>query len=157
MTRILGMAVALLALATAGCAAGSFLVGAQMHDTGAPAGASAIYTIATCESLTGAAPVAGPAGTQYYLELGGAQPSLYELDASGNGARIVNHWTDAEGDHFFTYVKTSGAWHYVIPKDAAQPAMRFAYEAKGTWDTVTEGGVIKPTGNPSWKCPLAKK
>ncbi|HSA21296.1 MAG TPA: hypothetical protein P5076_07600, partial [Myxococcota bacterium] len=102
-----------LALAAAGCTAGFFLVGAQMHDTGAPAGAGAIFTIATCESLTGAAPVAGPAGIQYYLDLAGAQPSLYELDAAGNGARIVNHWVDAEGDHFFTYVKTAGAWHYV--------------------------------------------
>jgi hypothetical protein len=157
MTRALGMVAALLALAVAGCTAGFFLVGAQMHDAGAPASAGAIYTVPTCESLTGAAPVAGPAGYQYYLDLAAAPPSLYELDGAGNGARIVNHWVDAEGDHFFTYVKTSGAWHYVIPRDAAQPAMRYAYEANGAWSTAEEGGVIKPTGTASWKCPMIKK
>jgi hypothetical protein len=144
------------ALVFGGCSAGFFLVGAQMHDSGAPAQASAVLTAPTCESMAGAGSVAGPAGISYHLDLGSPTPSLYELDAAGHGARIVNYWEDAEGHHFFTYVKTSGAWHYVFPRDSAQPAVRFAYEANGNWNTVEEGGLIKPTGTPSWKCPLIK-
>ncbi len=156
MLRNMAMITAL-AILCAGCTAGFYLVGAEMHERGAPAGAGAVYTAPLCESTGGAGSVAGPAGIQYHLELGGAQPALYELDAAGNGARIVNHWTDAEGDHFFTYVKTAGAWHYVFPADAAQPPVRYAYEANGAWNTLAEGAVIKPTGTPSWKCPLVKQ
>jgi hypothetical protein len=156
MTRIL-VAFSVAALLNWGCAATSLLVGAEMHDSGAPEDASAILTAPVCESLRGGKSVAGPAGVKYHLMLGLATPSLYELDDTGSGARILNHWADADGYHFFSYVATSGAWHYVFPKDATQTAMRYAYETNGTWSTIDVDGVIKPTGTPAWKCPLIKQ
>jgi len=155
MLRALGTIVSL-AVLCAGCTPGYFIVGAQIHKTGPPTQATTIYTAQACESLTGVGTKAVPEGSLYYLDLGSATPSLYGLDATGNGTRVVNHWADAVSDHFFFYVKTSIAAHFVIPKDAAQPAVHYAYEA-GTWSTTEKGGVIKPTGRASWKCPMVKK
>lgn len=157
MKRTIILALAIILAAASGCTAGFFLVGAEMHQTGAPSNVAAAWTVPTCENLTDGSTTPGPAGGTYYLELEPPGPALYELDAAGTGARIVNHWEDAEGYHFFTYVKTSGAWHYVIPKDLSQPAMRYAYEAISDWNTETTGEVTKPTGTPSWKCPMVKK
>ncbi|HOX43908.1 MAG TPA: hypothetical protein PK668_09920 [Myxococcota bacterium] len=156
MTRALVSTAALAAIAATGCGADWFIVGAQVHKTGAPAQATAIYTGQPCENMKGTGTKAVKDGDQIYLDLGSTPPSLYGLDATGNGVRFSNHWADAEGDHFFMYVKASIAEHFVFPRDPALPAVHYSYES-GDWLAKEEGGVLKPLGAPTWKCPLVRK
>jgi hypothetical protein len=156
MTRALVSTSGLAALLLAGCSVNSFIVGAQTHTTGAPANATAIYAVQDCQSMTSTGTKAVQDGSLLYLARDASPPGLYGLDAAGSGLRIENHWVDAEGDHFFFHVRLGHGFHYVFPAEAARPAVAYSYEGIN-WSTQEEGGVVKPIGVPSWKCPLVKQ
>jgi len=99
--------------------ASAFMEGSK-PVTGAPPAPLAVCTVPSCTMAANNAPMAGPTGQTYYVARGSAGPVLYELDRNQKGAAITNHWRDAQGDHFFTYVRTSHAWEYILPHDANQ-------------------------------------
>lgn len=120
-------------------------------SSGAPGAPIAKYKAPSCKNLADNSTVAGAADASYVLASENGAPVLYELDGSQNGARIDNHWTDDEGDHFFTYVKGRQAWHYVIPTDHQAPGKRLILLSYSTQES---GGVIKPTGSPAISCDM---
>lgn len=118
-----------------------------------PAETLARYSIHKCTLTAYESTIDGPVGTTYYLEQGETGLALYELNEDGKGARITNHWEADDGDHFFTMVKRSHAWEYIIPKDRKQPAKRLVYTG-GAYSTATDGDLVKPVGKPSAICPM---
>jgi hypothetical protein len=134
-------------LLVSGCTAGFYLVGATPH-TGRPAMVRATWRIAACSQANGQSAEA-PNAT-YYLD----DIALYEVDASGQGARITNSWSDDKGRYFFTRVKTSHGWLYFIPNDATQAPTRQVYLA-GAYSVDEQNAVIKPVGTPGVSCTLA--
>lgn len=118
-----------------------------------PATAQRVWTVPQCQNLLNGAPVAGPQGT-YQLAQEAGLLVLYELDNAGRGVRITNHWTDGQGDNFFTFIRNSHGYHYIIPPNRSQPATRFVYLA-GTYSVGRVGDDVRPTGGqPSARCPM---
>ena len=136
--------------ATSGCAS-AFMAGSEPSKV-PPADPEVVYTSGVCEDLTNGSSV-NAEGISYYLEPGGA--ALQEF-AKGNGARITNHWAAADGEHYFTYVRTAHGYEIVIPADRGPQATRFVY-LKGTFKAQTIDGTLRPSGEPRFKCPLARQ
>ena len=133
--------------------ASAFMEGSK-PVTGAPPAPLAVCTVPSCTMAANNAPMAGPTGQTYYVARGSAGPVLYELDRNQKGAAITNHWRDAQGDHFFTYVRTSHAWEYILPHDANQAGVRLVY-LKGTYVAGPVAGTIRVTfGTPTARCPM---
>ncbi len=135
-----------------GCASW-YLKGAEMAPS-APPSAAATFTIQACATPQGVA-IDGPNVT-YYLDE--SMTALYEIDnASGDGARIINGWTDATGRYFFVWVGTGPGWQYFFPNDAAQPALRMNYNARSYEGDRSTPGVVRPIGTPSSTCVLQRQ
>ena len=82
------------------------------------------------------------------------RPGSTAFDARGNGAKITNHWQDAEGLHFFTYVRTSHAYELVLPENHKQAGKRRVFP-RGTYQTSEDaGGVVRPGGSPGATCEM---
>jgi hypothetical protein len=144
MTKQISMVVVLL---TSGCASW-YLRGAEMAGH-APATPTAVYTAPTCGLANGQV-VAGPEAT-YYLAEEATGLVLYEIEASGSGARITNRWVDANGTWFFVWVGNGPGWQYYFPADASLPPIRQAFDA-GTYSGDRSTGVTRPVGVPSATC-----
>jgi hypothetical protein len=132
---------------SSGCTAGFYLVGATPHS-GPPVLSRGTWRVSDCASAAGQ-PIPPPSAT-YYLD----DQALYEIDASGSGARITNGWSDASGRYFFTRVKTSHGWLYFFPADRAQPPVRLVYPARSYGVDESMPGVMKPTGAPGATCTM---
>ncbi|MFO0549011.1 MAG: hypothetical protein U0271_11530 [Polyangiaceae bacterium] len=146
------IAVASLGFGT-GCTANFMMVGSNQAEA-PPASPEATYKVPKCVMVgTDQSTVAGPTGS-YYLATEDGKLVLYEMDG-GSGARIDNHWTDADGDHFFTYVRSRQGWHYVIPKDRTQPGKRYVLGLglKYTYEQ-REDGALHPIGDPAAMCEM---
>ena len=148
-TTMIGLAAGVLLLAGTGCASW-YMVGSEPHS-GPPRGATATYKAPTCTELSNGKELAGPKDATYYVTREGDKPVLFEIEGSGSGAKITNHWKDGEGTHFFTYVKGRQGWQYDVPEDPSAPAKRLVF----TQYTVEESaGVMKPAGKPLVACAL---
>ena len=118
-----------------------------------PVNAAGSWTVSSCASADGS-PIAIRRPFKYLLEEGPAGAWLYEFEADWkNGARTSNHWEDAEGLHFFMYVKTAQGFEFVIPKDRSQQAVRKMY-TKRSYELVEIEGTIRPRGMASVTCPM---
>ena len=137
-------------LGSTGCASW-FLKGGSAY-TGVPQGILAHYTIPFCISVGDNSKIAGP-GQSYYLTQEKDLRFLYEMDASNSGTKIKNQWVDAQGHHFYVWVKTNAAWKYSFPHDRSQPPMRYVYQA-GRYSNMSQNGVVMPRGEPVAVCPL---
>ena len=94
------------------------------------------------------------------VDVGDLNPGGLRRGDDGGGVVATNKWTEADGDHYFTWVTTptglfgtsskTDGWEYVIP--AQGPGTRRVYNelrtAKGP------DGVIKTTSKPAYTCPL---
>jgi hypothetical protein len=145
--RIVPVLGALSFIAASGCASW-FLKGAEMAEQ-PPASPLATYQIGACTMSTGEV-IAGANATYYVANEGGLV--LYEMEG-GSGARITNHWTEPDGEHFFVWVARSHGWQFVFPYDPARPAVRLIYPA-GTYSGVEQAGTMRPVGTPQAQCPL---
>ena len=137
-------------LSVSGCASW-FLNGAQMHE-GVPRQPIARFTIPSCTMANGA-PSPGPPGQWYYLVQERRGLVAYEIDASGAGAQITNHWADERGDYFFVWVAGSHGWVYSFPRDRTQLPQRIVYAA-GTYQLQQIGGATAPVGTAAGTCTL---
>ena len=83
-----------------------------------------------------------PPNTDYLLVRGPEGEAILERSADGSGTLALTHWSTDEGDHYACWVRTAGAYDYLVPKDRSQPAKRFFYP-KGTYQGMEENGVTK--------------
>jgi hypothetical protein len=137
-------------------ACGSMLTPGSRAVNGPPPAPLAVYSIPYCEVMASGERLSGPQAT-YFLEQGGTHGmSLYEIEANGRGAKIMNYWVDERGHNFFSFVKTSHAWHFVLPQDRTQPGVRFVYPA-GTYTAADVGGRLfkAVAGQPVARCYMA--
>ncbi len=134
-----------------------FMVGSE-PASGPPASRpQATYRVPECQLSVGRTAIPGPVDQTYYLATGPeGRLVLYELDRSNTGAMITSHWVDAQGDHFFNYVKRQPAWEFIIPQDRVGPAWRLVYKA-GTYAVTTEADYVRPaSGSPVAFCPMVR-
>jgi hypothetical protein len=150
--KLVWMSLLATALWATGCAS-MFMAGSN-PVSGPPASPEAVCKVPTCTMVSDNSQTAGPANQTYYLGREGHALVLFELDQGHSGAKITNHWSDEQGDHFFTYVRTSHGWEYIIPRDRSQPGVRLVYP-KGTYATGTVNGTTRVVqGSPMLRCPL---
>lgn len=137
-----------------GCS-GWFMVGSR-PATVAPRNALAEYTVSQCVKVKDGSPMEGPDATYYLASNPAGGLALYELDSGDNGAMITNHWVDGAGDHFFTFVKTSHGWEYVIAPDRSG-GERLVFPS-GTYTTTEEKGVLRVKGSePVARCTMTRR
>lgn len=135
-----------------GCAS-MFLNGGHFADGSERNRVVAKYKIDACRNTSDGSPIQGPADAEYWLlreQSGGV--ALAEMDPKGEGTVITNTWAAGDGDHFFTWVMSSG-WEYVVPRDSSKPATRLVYV--GVTKQV-DGGATKPTSAPSATCTMPR-
>jgi hypothetical protein len=140
-----------LVLGLGGCAS-AFMSGSAPVSA-PPKSPLAKWTVTACKDAAGAAiPMSG--AISYYLEEGPEGLALYEMDAQGKGAKITNHWEDAQGMHFFTRVYTSHGFELFLPADRKQPGTRKVY-LRGAFEVTKDAnGVIRPGGAPGATCTM---
>jgi hypothetical protein len=131
-----------------GCASMFMNGGKLVKGTYAPP-IKASFQIPSC-TLQNGTPIAPPPSLRIDVVQEGAGLGLFEHVPGGAGAVFTNQWSDAKGDHYFAWVKSSG-WEYVIAKDPAGQSMRLVYV---NLETHEEGGVTKPVSPLSATCPL---
>ena len=83
----------------------------------------------------------------------GVAPKLFEREADGTGILIHNHWTAADGNHFFVSADANG-WEYVIPTIGSTDARATRLVYLGV-TTSRQDGVGRPAGTPAIRCILA--
>lgn len=132
-----------LATALSGCAS-MFLNGGHFADGTEKSRVVAKYKVDKCVGTDGS-PIQGPDAEYWLLREPSGGHTLAEMDARGEGTVITNSWASGEGDHYFTWVMSSG-WEYVIPRDMTKPATRIVYVGLAT---AKSGNVTKPTSAPS--------
>lgn len=122
---------------------------------GPPRAPIATYTVPYCENMTSGERMTGPEGTYFLAQEGPTGAALYEIDPSGRGVKVLNHWVDGQGDNFFAFVRGSHGWHFVIPQNRTLPGVRFVYPA-GTYTPGRDASrLIKViAGNPMGRCPM---
>jgi len=148
--RATGLPGALALLLSLGGCASAFMAGSAPVSA-PPPNPAAKWTVTACKDITGA-PIPMGSAITYYLEQGAAGPTLYEMDAKGNGAKITNRWDDAQGTHYFTHEHTSHGYELVLPADRKQPGTRNVY-LRGAYQTSKdERGIIRPAGAPGAIC-----
>ena len=132
--------------------AGFFLKGARKAKTD-PTTIVAKYAIQPCVVIADGSN-AGMPGTEYWLFRDGEKHALFERDGRGKGAIIENQWEEEDGRHFFTWVRKSHGWEYVIPHDKTQNGVRLVY-LQGTYKTNDDTqGNVRPIGEAVAKCDL---
>ncbi len=119
----------------------------------APTSPSTKYVIQACATPAGQI-IAAP-NTSYYFDR--KQAVLFEIDnGSGDGAEIINGWTDEQGQYFFVWVGNGPGWQYFFPNDQGKPAIRLNYEAGTYSGDRSTPGVVRPVGTPSSTCVMQK-
>jgi hypothetical protein len=79
---------------------------------------------------------------------------LYELDASGSGTRVTNHWVQEDGaDVFFMWVARNGGFQWVLPQDRAAGGVRLVSQARH-FKSYPDGEISKVSGTPEAHCPM---
>lgn len=153
---LLGFVVAALALSAAATDAHAArrLVGAD-GARGAPRNPLATYTVGQCTATDTGAVSAPQAGLAVYLEAG-RRGAVYlrEINLRNQGLIFVNHWTAADGDHFFGYYRRGPGFEYIIPPDRTKPGTRLVYYRGMFRAERAPGRIIKVTGSPSQRCDL---
>jgi hypothetical protein len=151
----LTLALPVVLFALTGCS--TIFMGGSDPASEPPESPIAEWTVTACRDTEGNS-IELPAAMSYYLADGEEGLVLYEFDAEEQGAEIFNHWTDAAGDHFFTYVASSHAYEFVIPKDRTKPGRRKVFP-KETYETSEDEQteVIKPVGPHSATCEMKPK
>lgn len=90
-----------------------------------------------------------PDGASYHLVRTPRGVAILEHAPDGGGTLFENHWVDEAGDHYAGWVYFPGggdgqhAWEFVVPKDRAGEALRYAY-AGGTYEVKEIDGVKRP-------------
>lgn len=135
---------------TNGCAS-MFMNGGKLVDPGYAAPVVAAYTVQTCAMADGST-LPGPAGIQFQLVQDASGVGIFERSADGSGAVITNHWGDANADHYFGWVQSSG-WEYVIPRTTAYQPVRIVYVGVSL---AKEGEVTRPASAPAGTCPMMR-
>jgi hypothetical protein len=139
-----------LALCVGACA--SWYMKGSSPAKGAPPSPVGTFKITKCTTTSGEE-IAGPQAT-YYLAAGKKGGlALYEIDATGDGAEISNHWQDEQGHHFVTYVANSHGWHYVIPDEPGKPGKRLVHPA-GSYTVQNVAGTMRLMGEPAASCEM---
>ena len=133
-----------------GCAS-MFLNGGRFADGSEKGRVIAKYKVESCVGTDGS-PMQAPDAEYWLLKEPSGALALAEMDARGEGTVITNTWASADGDHFFTWVMSSG-WEFVIPRDLNQAGTRIVYV--GVANTKS-GEVTKPTSAPSAKCAMPR-
>ena len=151
-TRALAAASFLAAVSQAGCAS-MFLNGGHFADGSEKQRVVAKYKVDGCVNTADGSPIQGTTHAEYWLlkePSGGV--ALAEMDRVGEGTVITNTWAEGDGDHFFTWVLSSG-WEYVIPRDPGKSGTRIVYTgvSKGK-----QGSATKPTSAPSATCTMSR-
>jgi hypothetical protein len=119
---------------------------------GAPPQPVGTFRITKCTTSSGEE-IAGPNAT-YYLAAGKKGGlALFEIDGTGSGAEISNHWQDDQGHHFVTYVANSHGWHYVIPDEPGKPGQRLVHPA-GSYAVQNIAGTMRLMGEPAASCEM---
>jgi hypothetical protein len=140
-----------IAAGLSGCA-GFFLQGASMHE-GAPPSYTARYSVTGCRMTADGSPTDAPVGQTYYVVQDAEGPALLELDASGDGAAIRNHWSDGETDYYFGWVRTSHGWLYEIPRNGGE-ARRHVF-LRGSYSVSEVAGTSRPQGSAAAVCTMS--
>lgn len=131
-------------VASMGCAS-MFLNGGKLADHDYAKGRTDGYKVVKCTLLSNNSAINSP-NTTYFLVDGG----LFERSPDGSGTLIQNRWQEADGDHYFAWVQSSG-WEYVIPKSGAPTRIVYTGLATGPGPQ----GTTKPTSSPSARCEMA--
>lgn len=131
--------------------ASMFLSGGRIVDHDFSSSAVASYRATSCIQLANNSPVSAPQDLTWHLIREGGVVKLFERESRGNGTLIENHWTDANGDHFFVRVQKTG-WEYVIPATPSVPTARLVYTGVSTTDL---DDVERPVSVPTVRCELA--
>ena len=142
-----------LAAAVSSLACAWFLSGGQMisHDLSSDAAES--YRAAFRVQVANNARVEAPRDRSWHVIRKGVAPKLFEREADGTGILIHNHWTAADGDHFFVSADANG-WEYVIPTIGSTDARATRLVYLGV-TTSRQDGVERPAGTPAIRCILA--
>lgn len=138
----------LLVLAPAVGCASWYLNGAKMADRDYSGGPSKGMKAPVCTLLADKSQIAGSDATYHFVS-GGEDNGLFERSPDGTGALIQNRWSAEDGEHYFTWVQSTG-WEYVFPK-ASQP-QRIVYV--GVTTKPGPNGTTQPASAPSAICPL---
>jgi len=141
----------LLALAgTAG--AGFFLRGGRNAKTD-PSTVIAKYAIEPCVMIADGSSAGAPE-VEYWLFDDTGKLAIFERMGPGDGSIFENHWTDADGDHFFVWVRGSHGFEVVLPEDRSADGDRLVY-AGGTYQGKNHpSGARIPVGSPAARCVL---
>ncbi len=134
------------------CACASWFMKGSSPAKGVPSQPFGTFKISKCTTTQGE-DITPPVATYYLASGKKGGLSLYEIDATGQGAEITNHWQDEEGHHFVTYVANSHGWHYIIPDEPGKPGKRLVHPA-GTYTVQRIAGTIRLAGQPAATCDL---
>ncbi len=142
-----------LLLLFSGCAS-MFMVGGVIVTEISPGKTIATYKIPQCKNTVSGSIVKGPKDGIYKIVETENGPILYELSKDGEAWAMTNYWKDENGMNFVGYIRTSHAYHFIIPDDKSKPAERNVY-FKNTYTVEKVDGVLKITkGIPTAKCKM---
>jgi hypothetical protein len=124
-----------------------FLNGAKIADRDYAQGQGPGFKVTKCTNLADNSNLPTPNASYHLID--GGKTGLFERSPDGTGALIQNRWSEDDGDHYFTWVQSSG-WEYVIPKSG--PPTRIVYTSLSTGPGA--GGATKPTSPATARCEM---